>query len=134
MKRLIFRIATATVIVIGLAIFGGIRIERGRLNNVRNSEMRARMAELQEALRRYHADNGYYPTTDQGLSALEGGTWDGDPDMVLPRVPLRLPLDALGNPYLYESDGNTYKLWSSGPKDSESRLDTIIARSPESPN
>ena len=50
------------------------------------------MAELQEALRRYHADNGYYPTTDQGLFelrdyySLEGGTWDGDPGMVLPRA------------------------------------------------
>lgn len=143
MKRSISRIATVTVVVIGLAIFGGIRIERGRLNDLRYSETRARMAELQEALRRYHADNGYYPTTDQGLFelrdyySLEGGTWDGDPGMVLPRVPSRSPrllLDAWGNTYRYESDGDTYTLWSVGPKGSEGLLDAIVARSPKSPN
>jgi general secretion pathway protein G len=140
MKRLVFKIATVTVIIVGLAVVVGIRFEQTRLSKIRSSETRARIAGLQEALRRFHADNGYYPTTDQGLSALrnyyslEGGTWDGDPGMVLPRVPLRLPLDAWGNRYLYESDGHTYTLSSPGPRGSQSVRDAIVVRSPKSPD
>jgi hypothetical protein len=38
-KRLVLRIASATVIVIGVAIIGGIRIERTDLKKVRYSEL-----------------------------------------------------------------------------------------------
>jgi general secretion pathway protein G len=135
MKRPAFRIATLTVIVSGLAIIGGIQIQLIRLNRARYSETRARIAELQDALRQYRADNGYYPTTDQGLSALDNGIWDGDPGMVIPREPLvRLPRDGWGNPYFYESDGDAYVLRSLGPPGSESSRDAVVARSPKSPN
>jgi general secretion pathway protein G len=135
MKRPAFRFTTLTVIVIGLAIIGGIQIQLIRLNKARYSETRARIAELQEALRQYHVDTGYYPTTAQGLLALESGTWDGDPGMVLPQEPLvRLPRDGWGNPYFYESDGDAYVLWSLGPRGPESSRDAVVARSPISPN
>jgi general secretion pathway protein G len=134
MKRLVFRIAVVMVLAIGLAIVVGIRAEWTRLNRARYTEARAQIAELQEELRQYHADNGFYPTTDQGLLALSWGTVD--PGMVLPREPepLRWPHDAWGNPYFYESDGNSYVLWSLGPQGFASRRDELIARSPKSPN
>jgi hypothetical protein len=139
MKRSVFRIAAATIIIT-LAVAGGIRIERARLNKLRYLETRARIVELQEALRRYHADNGYYPPTDPGLLALDdyfsrrGWTWSADPQIVFPR---RSPsassplLDAWGDPYRYESDGNTYMLWSLGP---HGYHDPVCARSPKPSN
>ena len=138
MKRLVFRIAAVTIIA-SLAIASGIRIEHARLNKLRYLETRARIVELQEALRRYHADNGYYPPTDPGLVglgdyfSLRGWTWSADPQIVFPRrrFPPSPPLDAWGNPYHYDSDGNTYMLWSLGPHDYH---DPICAQSPKSSN
>ncbi len=136
-------VAELALVVIGLVIFVGIQSERTRLNKVRYSETRAQIAELQEALERYHADNGYYPTTEQGLSALgeyySDGRWQDeapeiDPGMVLPRRPYKgpHPTDAWGNPYFYDSDGNMYELRSFGPngfpQDSEDKA--LVARSP----
>jgi general secretion pathway protein G len=126
------------LLIAGIAI--GIQSERTRLNKARYSKTRAHIAELQVALERYRVDNGYYPTTDQGLSALgeyySDGPWkfeppEIDPGMVYPRRPVSgpHPTDAWGNLYFYESDGNAYELRSFGPNGSEDR--TLVARSPD---
>jgi general secretion pathway protein G len=125
------------VLMVGIVV--GIQSERTHLNKARYSKTRARIAELQEALERYRADYGYYPTTDQGLSALgeyySDGPWqfeppEIDPGMVYPRRPFAgpHPTDAWGNPYFYESDGNMYELRSFGPNGSEDKA--LVARSP----
>jgi general secretion pathway protein G len=125
------------VLMIGSVIV--IQSERTRSNKQRHSRTRDQMVELQTALERYRADHGYYPTTDQGLSALgeyySDGPWqfnppEIDPGIVYPRRPFAgpHPTDAWGNPYFYESDGNTYRLRSFGPNGSEDK--TLVARSP----
>jgi len=78
--------------------------------------------EIQTALDRFYLDNGFYPTTDQGLQALVTRPNSG-------RVPTkyedggyiiqRVPLDPWGNPYFYQSDGNTYALKSYGADGTE---------------
>ncbi len=140
MKRPLIIIAAVVALMSGLTIVG-LGAARMHLNSAKYSQTRAQIVELQEALARYHADNGYYPTTDRGLLALGNyyilgdDAWDRDRGMVLPplRSP-RIPRDAWGNPYFYESDGDSYLLWSLGPHGFESRRDAIVARSPKSPN
>ena len=56
---------------------------RGR-QSIEYAQTRAQIAELREALRRYYADTGSYPTTDQGLLALVSGSDPLDPGMVRP--------------------------------------------------
>jgi general secretion pathway protein G len=87
------------------------------------------LSEIKQRLNRYYIDNGFYPTTDQGLSALR--PWDPDeldPGMIIPAPPpsrrLRL-LDPWGRPFEYESDGNSYLLKSLGSSGVESSDLTI---------
>jgi general secretion pathway protein G len=139
MKRPLFIIAAVVALISGLTIIG-LGAARMHLNSAKYAQTRAQIVELQEALTRYHADNGYYPTTDQGLLALgnyyvyQNDAWDGDRGMVRPLVSPRLPCDAWGNPYFYESDGDSYLLWSPGPHGFEIRRDAVVARSPKLPN
>jgi general secretion pathway protein G len=139
MKRSLIMIVAVVALMSGLTVLGLVAA-RMHLDGEKYSQTRDQIVELQEALARYHADNGYYPTTDQGLLALgnyyilQDDAWDRDRGMVLPLVSPRIPLDGWGNPYFYQSDGNSYTLWSLGPHGFESRPDWIVARSPKTPN
>ena len=106
---------------------------------IRRRDARKHSAAIEElsvigkCLNRYYIDNGFYPTTDQGLSALM--SWEPDqldPGMIIPAPPpsrrLRL-LDPWGRPFEYESDGNSYLLKSLGPSGVESS-DLTINSSP----
>jgi general secretion pathway protein G len=61
---------------------------------------------------------GFYPTTDQGLEALirkpSGGRdcRNYNPDGYI--ADRKIPKDGFGNDFLYESDGNNYKITSLG--------------------
>ena len=135
------KLALAAIILIVVAVFGA-AIARNRADY---SKARAQIAELQEALRRYHTDNGFYPTTEQGLSVLgeyysdrpgEPEAWEGDPDMVFPRRRSARPhpTDPWGRPYLYQSDGLSYVLKSFGPNGFQGGEDKILAaHSPQPP-
>ena len=73
---------------------------------------------ISQALELYRLDNGFYPSTDQGLDALakkpviepEPKQWN--PDGYLKKA----PLDPWGRPYLYIQPGNhgKYDLYSLG--------------------
>jgi general secretion pathway protein G len=88
----------------------------GRTDEARRTKAAADVKGIEEALHLYKLDNGFYPTTDQGLEALvtkpETGTvprrWN--PDGYLDAV----PTDPWGNPYVFLSDGSTYSLKSYG--------------------
>jgi len=87
---------------------------RGR-QSIEYAQTRAQIAELREALRRYYADTGSYPTTDQGLLALVSGSDPLDPGMVRPPpAPAGAPTDACGDPFVYKSDGTSYVVKSLG--------------------
>ena len=101
--------------IVGVAVFG--QIDRARQNT-----SRAQMKQIESALAFYQMENGRFPTTDQGLSALvqkpsagpeprnyrEGGYLQSG----------RLPVDAWSNPYQYAYPGsnnaNSFDIWSFG--------------------
>lgn len=85
-------------------------------------------ANIATALDLYELDNGRYPTTEQGLSALstkpgdlsEGANWNG------PYLK-KEPLDPWGKAYQYKypatHEGQDYDLYSFGPDGAESEDD-----------
>ena len=82
---------------------------RGSTERARRVKAIAQMKSIETALRLYELDNGFFPTTQQGLEALvrppaaepipkswrEGGYLEGG----------RVPLDPWSNPYVYISPG-----------------------------
>src|SRR5947208_16341949 len=93
----------------------------GRTDEARRTKAAADVKGIEEALHLYKLDNGFYPTTDQGLQALvtkpESGNvprrWN--PDGYLES----LPIDPWGNPYAFLSDGEKYNIKSYGADGSE---------------
>ena len=83
------------------------------------------------ALKLYELDNGFFPTTEQGLAALfkkpavepNPQNWNG------PYLE-RLPTDPWGKPYQYHSPGthrpHDYDLWSAGKNTKEDKTDDDI--------
>lgn len=87
---------------------------------------------IAQALDAYEMDNGFYPTTEQGLKALfvkpssspVPSNWNG-PYLKKKRV----PIDPWKNPYVYQSPGvkneEDYDLSSLGPDGTESEDDIV---------
>jgi general secretion pathway protein G len=105
------------ILILGLLATIVVQSLRGAADKAKKTKAQAYLAEIKTALDRYYLDNGYYPTTDQGLGALVSAPSSG-------RVPgnyesggyiERLPQDPWGTAYFYQSDGNTYTLKSFGP-------------------
>lgn len=104
------------ILILGLLATIVVQSLRGATDKAKRVKAQADLHELQTALDRYYLDNGYYPTSDQGLPALVSRPSGG-------RVPAnyedggyiqRVPLDPWGNRYFYQSDGNGYVLKSFG--------------------
>ena len=120
------------ILVVGLLATIVVQSLRGATDKARRTKAQADMAELQTALSRYHLDNGYYPTTDQGLRAL---VVYPPTDGIVPLVYFnggyieRLPRDPWGHPYFYQSDGDSYVLKSLGPDGVESSDDINASQS-----
>jgi general secretion pathway protein G len=110
------------ILILGLLATIVVQSLRGAADKAKKTKAQADMAELKTALDRYYLDNGYYPTTDQGLNSLVSPPTSG-------RTPNnyeaggyieRLPTDPWGNQYFYQSDGNSYALKSFGKGGTES--------------
>jgi general secretion pathway protein G len=95
------------ILVIGLlAALVGPRI-LGRVSEAKSATARTQIELLGTALDSYDLDNGTYPTTEQGLSALEEKptrepipqSWRG------PYLQKAIPNDPWGRPYTYSSPG-----------------------------
>jgi general secretion pathway protein G len=63
--------------------------------------------ELQTSLELFKLDNGFYPTTEQGLDALVSQPTTGKIPKNYPEAGYldKLPLDPWGSPYVYVSPG-----------------------------
>jgi general secretion pathway protein G len=119
------------ILILGLLATIVVQSLRGAADKAKKTKAQADLAEIKTALDRYYLDNGYYPTTDQGLSALVSPPTSG-------RVPNnyesggyieRLPKDPWGADYSYQSDGNTYGLKSLGPDGVEGPNDIDASQS-----
>lgn len=104
------------MVIIGLlAGFVGPRL----FGQVAKSEVRAAKAQvvaLQKALDQYRIDTGRYPSTDEGLKALNDKP-AAEPRWSGPYLAKAVPRDPWGGEYLYRSPGQhgEYDLWSRGP-------------------
>lgn len=90
------------------------------------------LTNIPTALKLYELDNGFFPTTEQGLNALYRKSssepvpknWNG------PYLD-RIPVDPWGRLYQYESPGahrtHDYDLWSVGKNPKEDMADDDIA-------
>ena len=104
------------ILILGLLATIVVQSLKGATDKAKRTKAQADISELKTALDRYYLDNGYYPTSDQGLPALISAPTGG-------RQPAnyeqggyieKIPLDPWGNSYFYQSDGNAYVLKSFG--------------------
>jgi general secretion pathway protein G len=120
------------VLIVGLLTTIVIQSLRGASDKAKRTKAQADIAELKTALREYYSDNGYYPTTEQGLRALVAYP---PTNGIVPLVYFnggyieRLPKDPWGNPYFYQSDGDSYVLKSLGPDGVQSADDIAASQS-----
>ena len=76
----------------------------GRTDEARRTKALADVKGIEEALHLFKLDNGFYPSTAEGLNALvqrPANARNYSPDGYLDK----LPIDPWGNPYAYFSDG-----------------------------
>ena len=95
------------IIVLGmLAALVGPRI-LGRVSEAKSATARTQIELLGLGLDNYRLDNGRYPTTEQGLAALnETPTHEPlPPNWRGPYLRKAIPLDPWGRPYVYRSPG-----------------------------
>ena len=106
-----FTLIELMVVIIILGILAGLIVPRimGRPEEARRMKARVQIESIETALKLYKLDNGYYPTTEQGLQALvqpptvgrlpkkwrEGGYLEK----------AKVPTDPWGNEYVYLSPG-----------------------------
>jgi len=109
------------IAIIGLLATLVVQSLRGATDKAKRTKAMADIAELKTALDRYYIDNGSYPTSDQGLTALVNPPSSGN-------IPAnyeeggyirRIPADPWGNQYAYQSDGSNYSLKSLGADGAE---------------
>jgi len=119
-----FTLIEIMVVVIILGLLAGIVLPKilGREEEAKVSAAKVQIKSIESALDGFKLDNGFYPTTDQGLNALikkpevgripdkwkEGGYLK----------PARIPQDPWKKDYLYFSPGNEgreYEIISYGP-------------------
>ena len=93
----------------------------GRTDEARQTKAAADIKGIEQALHLYKLDNGFYPTTDQGLEALVSPPTSGmiprrwNPDGYLGK----LPKDPWDMPYVFQSDGSKYVILSFGADGAE---------------
>jgi len=118
------------VVIIGILLTIMINKFRGRDQIAREVAAAAHIQAIGNALDMYELDNGFYPTTQQGMEALLRKP-GGAPEPLNWRQPYleKLPLDPWGSPYSYQQPGNnnsySYDLWSNGADRASGTADDI---------
>jgi general secretion pathway protein G len=117
-----FTLIELLVVILVIGLLAGLVGPRilGRVSEARTATARTQIELLGTALDSYQLDNGSYPTTEQGLAALEETptrapiplNWHG------PYLRKAVPVDPWGRPYNYSSPGEHnhagYDLWTFG--------------------
>ncbi len=127
-----FTMIELMIVVVILGILATIVVPRfiGREDEARITAARVQISNFETALNMFRLDNGFYPSTEQGLSALvrkpasgrEPGNWK--------QYLTRIPPDPWGNDYLYISPGSEdrdYEIISPGPDGEPGTEDDIIS-------
>jgi general secretion pathway protein G len=120
-----FTLIEIMVVVVIIGLLATLVLPRvlGRGEEAKRTATAVQIQAIGQALDLYHLDNGFYPTSDQGMEALVKKPSS-------PPEPLnyrdggylkKLPLDPWGRPYLYRNPGDhgEYDLLSVGPDGQE---------------
>jgi general secretion pathway protein G len=122
-----FTLIEVMVVVVILAILAAIIVPRilKRPEQARVVAARQDILAIQNAMALYKLDNGFYPSTDQGIRALvtkpsddpQPQNWASDGYLK------KMPLDPWGNQYKYLQPGKhgSIDIWSAGPPDSANK-------------
>ena len=91
------------VIIAMFATLVGQRLFRN-VEKARQTQAKAQISEFESVVDGYRLDVGRYPTTEEGLNALQvrppnAENWDG------PYLKKSVPLDPWGHPYIYRCPG-----------------------------
>ena len=120
-----FTLIELLVVIVVLGLLAGLVGPRilGRVSEAKTATARTQIEMLGVALDNYRLDNGAYPTTEQGLAALQkrptgepaAPNWRG------PYLTKAIPADPWGRAYGFRSPGEHnpagYDLWSYGRDD-----------------
>jgi general secretion pathway protein G len=106
-----FTLLEIIVVVFILSLLAAIVAPKiiGRTDDARIKAAQVQIKNLETALKLFKLDNGFYPSTEQGLDALVEQPTNGQiPQKYREGGYLeqkRVPLDPWGNPYIYISPG-----------------------------
>jgi len=120
-----FTLIEIMVVVVILGILAAIIIPKlsGRPEQARRTKATMDIKSIETALSLYQMDNGFYPSTEQGLEALVQKPTVGKipSDYQEDGYLKKAPLDPWKNPYVYISPGahGDYDLLSFGPDGEE---------------
>ena len=113
-----FTLIEVLVVVVIIGILGAVIVPNllGRPDQARVTAAQSDIRSLANALDIYRLDNFQYPSTDQGLEALESKpTGFPEPKNYNPEGYIKkLPTDPWGSPYLYERTEEGFALYSYG--------------------
>jgi general secretion pathway protein G len=110
---------TLIEIMIVLVIIGGLMAVLGTgavrfLNSSKIDTAKIQIKEISKSLEAYNLTCNSYPTTDEGLKALTASPGETCPNWGPEPYMKKEPKDPWGRPYVYESDGGSFTLMSTG--------------------
>ncbi len=101
-----FTLIEIMVVVLILGLLAALVVPKvvGRTDEARVTKAKTDIKAIESALNMFKIDNGFYPTTAEGIAALvqappRARKWN--PDGYLDRI----PVDPWGTEYIYQSDG-----------------------------
>jgi general secretion pathway protein G len=105
-----FTLLEIMVVIVILGLLAALVVPKliGRTEEAKQTQTRLQIKNIEQALQLFKLDNGFYPTTDQGIEALVRAPEVG-------RIPKnyrkggyldRVPKDPWDNPYVYVSPGS----------------------------
>ena len=113
-----FTLIEVMVVGVILGILGALIVPNmiGRPDEARVTAAVTDIQQIGNALELYRLDNGYYPSTDQGLEALvsepsgypEPRRWNANGYLK------KIPIDPWGEPYLFFSEDRSMEVYSYG--------------------
>jgi general secretion pathway protein G len=119
-----FTLVEIMVVVVILGILAAIIVPKimSRPEQARIVKVKQDILAIESALDLYKLDNGFYPSTDQGLNALieKPSTQPAPSNWKSEGYLQKLPIDPWGNAYQYMNENEKPRIFSFGPKGKDS--------------